>query len=359
MTINLISDRPSLSILNFLLGYLPEFFSKNVHFNPIQPILEPKDLWTWEDLFSAGKNARSLQNKAAADDYYIVLFSGENEHNWFASFDNTDHRIGFVQVSGWKNYGITHGHYAVAYHLVAILTAMKFFGDKKDAYSFYHNTTQGCMFDFTGVKEEVSFKLKSAHICKQCLTSMAKKANGSTNDLLFLRGVKKVLEGVRESLFEVNWATFFKTFEYKLHIKDDLTMELEVDRIKIPIPLGRGRESVIFMMLLKYKDGLSYKDFEKPKILKEYQTLYHRYFVNNSDLKVLIKQSYSEIEKKTYRANLQSMISKMKKKLEKTLVHYPEIQKELVIQGGKGPLVIPINRNLLEYDKDQIQFEAS
>jgi len=347
MTIHLISDNLSIDTSKFLADYTNELFTSKVKFQRVSKIINHIDYWTWEDVFAVGRAVKSQKTRLEGEDFFVVLTSGANEHNWFSAFDTEDPSVGFLQTTGWEKYGLNRTEYAVAYHLITLITAMKFFGNDSNPYSFYHDRSVGCMFDFTGFKEDVIYKLKSAHICPICINSIAKRSAGNIQSFAFIKSVKNLLENVRDNLFQVEWSVFFQNHDYSLTVNEDLTLDLKINGEQITLPISRGREAAIFMMLLKYENGLSYEDFQNPKFKKEYLTFYHRYFVKNDSLETLIKQADLEIQQKTYKSNLHTIISKIKKKMNETLKHYPDVQKQLLIQSGEGLITIPINRQRL------------
>ena len=348
MTIHLIPDHLSVASSAFLVDYVSKFFSYSVKIKVLDKPIDHMECWSWDNLFAVGRAIKSQKKRVDGEDFFVVLTTGKNEYNWFCSFDINDPSVGFLQTTGWEKYGLIRPEYAVAYHLVSLITVMKFFGSDPNPYKIYHHKGLGCMFDFTGNKEEVIYKLKSAHICPDCVHSIAKHSNGNSQAFAFIKGVKDLLESVRNQLFQVDWSVFFKTYDYQLVVNEDLSLELKVEEEIIPLPISKGREAAVFMMLLKYENGLSYGDFQKPQFKKEYISFYHRYFVHNASLESLIKQADMEIEQKTYRKNLHATISKIKRKLTATLKQYPEIQKQVMIQTSGGNLVIPINRASLD-----------
>lgn len=89
----------------------------------------------------------------------MFLYHGLNIYNWFTSFDPEDPVVAFLQCSDWDKVGVTTPKFAIIYHLLTILTAMKFFGREEEPYEFYHEQSIGCMFDLTQNKEEVIYKL--------------------------------------------------------------------------------------------------------------------------------------------------------------------------------------------------------
>lgn len=99
-------------------------------------------------------------------------------------------------------------------------------------------------------------------------------------------------------MFSVDWNLFVEQYNYKLEINEDLGLDLKINGERIHLPISKGREAAVFMMILKYENGLSYEDFEKPQFRREYLTFYHRYFVNNDTLETLMKQAGLEIERK-------------------------------------------------------------
>lgn len=346
MTIHLISDRSSHLISDFLMEYCSGFFSDQIKFKQTKQSVDYQSYWDWNKLFSVGNEVKSNQKTGSSYEFFVVL-AKENEQNWFASFDTKNPSVGFLQTTGWEKYGLNNPQYAIAYHLLGLVTIMRFLGQEPNPLSFFHGKSKGCMFDFTDFKEEVIFKLKSAHICPTCIESIAKRSAGNPNLFSFFKSVKDLMENVRDNLFSVEWNRFFDEFDYQLIVNEDLTMDLKINQEQISLPISKGREAALYMTILNHENGVSYQDFEKPQLKKEYLRLYHRYFVRNATLEALIKQADAEIQQKTYKSNLLSTISKIRQKLNKTLKQYPEIQKQLQIQSGVGRITIPMNREKL------------
>jgi len=347
MTIHLIPDYLSIATSKFLVDYVSKFFSSGVTFKVIDQPIDHMECWSWDNLFAVGKAVKMQEKRVEGEDFFVVLVAGENDHNWFASFDTEDSSVGFLQTTGWEMHKLNHPEFAMAYHLVTLITAMRFFGNESNPYSFYHSRSVGCMFDFTGFKKEVIYKLKSGHICTTCIEKLAKSARNKGEALAYVIGLKLAIEDIREKLLEVDLSSYFGKSSYQVVIKEDLSLVVTIEGKEIPISIGKGRETSIFMMLLKYRQGLTYDDFKKPRFLKEYLDLYHKYYVNKGSKESLLRQSEGEIEKGTFKGNMQSTICKMKARLKDSLVLYPEIQDQLRIQAGKGPIMVPIDRKYL------------
>jgi hypothetical protein len=348
MTIHLISDYLSIAISKFLVDYSSKFFSSKVKFQLVNQSIDHFECWSWDNVFAVGRAIKSQQTRVEGEDFFVVLISGTNEHNWFSAFDTEDPSVGFLQTTGWEKYKLDRPEYAVAYHLISLITIMKFFGHDPNPYRFYHHKGVGCMFDFTGFKEEVMYKLKSAHICPDCIHSIARHSVDNPQAFSFIKGVTDLLENVRTHLFQVDYSGFFNNSEYRLIVNEDLSSELKINGEQIPLPISKGREAAVFIMLLKYENGLTYQDFQKPRFKEEYVSLYHRYFVQNATLESLIKQADLEIAQKTYKSNLHTTISKIKRKLTATLKQYPVIQNQVMIKSQDGTLIIPIKRSSLD-----------
>jgi hypothetical protein len=203
------------------------------------------------------------------------------------------------------------------------------------------------MFDYPTFGEDIIYKLRSAQICPNCIKKIAQNAQNKGEALAYMMGLKDAMEEIRHKLFDVDLVSYFGKTNYQLVIKEDLSLVVNTEEEEIPLPIGKGRETSIFMMLLKYQHGLTYEDFKEPRFLEEYLELYHKYYVNNASKESLLRQSKGEIEKGTFKSNLQSTISKMKARLNNAFVFYPEINRQLQIKSGKKGLIVPIERKYL------------
>lgn len=149
--IHLISDRSSLAFSRTLIEYMEPYLGRVSKFHLHGWEGDVQYYWTWEELFFTGKTYRyhiGFLGKSSEDNYFIFLFDGENELNWFAAHDPEAANVAFVQCSGWEQLDFDRPIYPVAYHLAAMLLIMKYFG-KEEPLDFYHQKSRGCMFDFT------------------------------------------------------------------------------------------------------------------------------------------------------------------------------------------------------------------
>ncbi len=343
MQIHLIADAVSFVLMDPLVRYLQPFMSKGVTFH-IRPYEgQVKSYWSWENLFAVGHQEKTKSLLPPGEHYFIFLFYGANEHNWFGSVNPDEPNVGFLQSYGWDKFDFNDPVYPIAYHLMTLVTAMKFFGGNLDM-DIFHGQSKGCMFDFTGVKEEVLYKLLSAHICPECLAKIGQQAEDRVEAIDYMQRLLRLFRSVKEQLFAIDLQQYFGHLEYSLMLKQDASLSLTVDGSSIPLKISSGWEKALFIMLLKHENGLSYKDFERDQVLKEYLWIYYRYFVNNGSFESLYKQSRQQIADNTFRKQLHTHVSRIRRKLEASLSAYPEVLNAISIKSSQGAYVVPLHR---------------
>ena len=69
--------------------------------------------------------------------------------------------------------------------------------------------------------------------------------------------------------------------------------------------------------------------------------------MNLGTIESLYRQAKQQIADKTFRKQLEALISRMRKKLQGTLASYPEISEALSIHSRKGALLVPLQRTRL------------
>ncbi|MCH6198632.1 hypothetical protein MMU07_03505 [Aquiflexum sp. LQ15W] len=357
MNIYLISDDASAVLMQPLVAYIQPFFSTSVRFH-IRPYTgELKSYWTWEELFAVGHREKVGSLLPPGEHYFFFLFHGSNEFNWFGSLNPEEPNVGFLQSRGWENFGFSDPVYPLAYHLMTLVTAMKFFGRDHNL-DFYHEVSRGCMFDFTEVRAEVRFKLQSAHVCPECLSKIA----GNTSDRLatmdYVQRLLSLFRSVRDYMFPIDLQEYFGELDYRLVIEQDAALVLLVENHKITLPISNGKEKALFITLLKHENGLTYKDFERDSVLKEFLLVYYNYFVNQGSFDSLYRQAKQQIEDRTFRKQLEPLISRMRKKLQETLAAYPHISEALSIHSRQGTLLVPLQRKRLNDNLNKSQLRV-
>jgi hypothetical protein len=347
MNIYLITDEISAFISEPLIAYLQPIMSDRVAFHTRQYSGIVKSFWEWEDLFAVGHQEKAKSLLPPGEHYFIFLYYGANEHNWFGSLNQDEPNVGFLQSFGWEKFDFNDPIYPIAYHLMTLVTAMKFFGQEPNI-DFYHGVSKGCMFDFAGIREEVRYKLQSGQICPECLGKIAQRANDRAEAMDYVHRLLSLFKSVKENMFSIELEQYFGELDYRLLIEPDTSLVLEVDNRRIPLQISSGKEKAIFMTILKYQSGLTYKDFEREEILKEYLWLYYRYFINQGSYESLYRQAKQLIADRTFKKQLEPLICRIRKKLQAALSAYPQIFEAVTIKSSQGSLLVPIQRRRLQ-----------
>lgn len=359
MQLHLIADRLSLSFSRDLIQHVQSSLGRisNIHLHEWEG--DTQEIWTWEELFFAGKAYKDYIHylgKGQEENYFIFLFHGINNMNWFASYNPDEINVGFIQCSGWNLLGIHKPLYPVAYHLGALVAVMKFHGNNED-FSFYHTKSRGCMLDFTSNKEEIIYKLQSAHICKDCISEMAQKSLDRAASREFITALLSLFQAVKENLFTIDFQQYFGSMEYKLVVGSDASLFLELEeKHKIELPLSNGWEKAMYLTLLKNHNGLTYRDFEKEAVLREYLGIYYRYFSGKDSMDSLYRQAQAQIEGRTFQSNLYSIKRKIMAKIKIALSTYPEIHSALDIKSSNGKMFILISNDRVENHMKSLRF---
>jgi hypothetical protein len=135
---------------------------------------EPTELnfMPWDVLFGLCKHYRQ-QTGIPATDLVVLLTTQRNELNWFSAFDK-EHNI-FVNTDDWEPYFNNCDHkYPVAHEIIAncLQQAMNLDLENLDREECIHLSTKGCMNDFCGDKRTIAIKMRTADICKVCLSRL-------------------------------------------------------------------------------------------------------------------------------------------------------------------------------------------
>lgn len=350
MQIHLIADRYSLSFSRTLIEYMNSFLGGVSKFHLHEWEGDVQFFWTWEELFFAGKtykNRVDFLGKSSEENYFIFLFEGFNEMNWFAAHDPEEANVGFIQCSGWEQLDFKQPIFPVSYHLGAMLMIMKYFGSEEPI-DFYHQKSIGCMFDFTPNKDEVRFKLQSAHICKSCISKISARTSNNVGAVELITAVLALYGSVKENLFPHDLQKYFGRMEYKLFIVANADFVLQIDKRKFKLCLSNGWGKAVYMTLLRYPQGLRYQDFEDKKILNEFLRIYCRNFSEDGSIDNLYRLSCSQIEGKSFVPNLYGYVSKVRKELKSALAAFPDVYEAVDIASKNGKLYIPIKKDQVE-----------
>jgi hypothetical protein len=126
----------------------------------------------------------------------VLLTDMPNHRNWFSAGASGSIPDFFIHTGMWDLYIDGDPKYPIAYELISIPLRMQMFGTYDELIKHAHKQTRGCMNDFCQDKREISFKLRSADICPECL----KRLKNQPVDPLLIQQVFRVMEDIRNQL---------------------------------------------------------------------------------------------------------------------------------------------------------------
>ena len=103
------------------------------------------------------------------EDYLCALTERANENNWFSEFDEAEANI-FIHTEGWEFVMLDNcpAEIPIAYQVLANFLQREVYGSSHKWYEASHKESIGCINDLCGYKPDVSFKVRTADICKPC-----------------------------------------------------------------------------------------------------------------------------------------------------------------------------------------------
>ncbi len=123
---------------------------------------------TWDSIFRALRDLRS-QKSIPPEDFVFLLTKSPNAENWFAAEDEQQIRNGFGHVGdfSWATTApssVISAHYILKAIFNALVT------ERGTHWSeLWHKKPRGCFYDFCSDKREITFKLRTADICGDCM----------------------------------------------------------------------------------------------------------------------------------------------------------------------------------------------
>lgn len=170
--------KSAINTLNESQKYFQFYLVKN------QIKLPPKDLkdsYSWKLLTSLLKKEKEkLQAK-----YLFGILDQRIENNWFSStiYENN---IAFITTCDWEFISKIQVVPYIAYEIVENLLQMLI------GKMVFHNDTRGCINDMCALKTDISFKIRTADICNECLDIVNQKLKTEE-----IKVIVKMLENIR------------------------------------------------------------------------------------------------------------------------------------------------------------------
>jgi hypothetical protein len=176
------------------------------HAGPMEFITSTKAIvfenpeFLWEDMFKAIEEYRI--RCSVPDDHFVVCITDlRNRYNWFSTFDPAGKNNIFVQCSEWEYYVYAEQHYPVAFEvLINVLQRIIFedFEEMLNNHPLIHRELTGCINDLCENKSDVSFKMRTADICNECIRALQEKVT----DRAFLTQSVNILESLRRGMIQ-------------------------------------------------------------------------------------------------------------------------------------------------------------
>jgi hypothetical protein len=131
------------------------------------------EVLAWEAIFSECNKQRASLNLDERD-YLILLTSKPNEDNWFSSFEPDGAPNIFIHTGDWDFYIPCNPKFAIAFQVIENLLQSLMSDTVEHFMSFVHEPPIGCMNDMCSWKQDITFKLRTADICSDCLEQLNK-----------------------------------------------------------------------------------------------------------------------------------------------------------------------------------------
>jgi hypothetical protein len=123
----------------------------------------------WADTFAAIREVREVE-RVPAESFVYLLTKTANEHNWFATEDPENMRNGFGHLGDFTWTTSAPNSAIVSHYLLKGIFNTLVQDAGIEWLTLWHQKPRGCFFDFCEVKEDLSFKLRTADICGDCLS---------------------------------------------------------------------------------------------------------------------------------------------------------------------------------------------
>jgi hypothetical protein len=294
--------------------------------------LEPeKYRFSWRSLFQRSNKVRaaeSIPNKEAT----FLITEKENELNYFSAFDPQNPTNGFIQATDWDLFIDAPAAYPIAYEVIATFLQSQMFRSMEEVLELTHRKPIGCLNDFCQDKSQVLLKLRTADICKNCMSILKERV-----DPFILKHAIALMESLRLKM------------KFVQNI-DDEQIQLKIEKKQLHF-LGKFGtititltpiEMAIYKLFLNHEGGIRFADLvdHKQEFLMYYEEL-SPHLTNPVCMDTVIKYV------RTYENNSMSeKVSKIKRKIEEGLGK--EQAKPFIIAGQNAePKRIEVDRGFV------------
>ncbi len=185
-----------------------------------------------------------IQHRLPSDEFIILLTSKSNKENWFSSPDPNGTRSIFIHTTGWDSYLIDcEPHYPLAFQCWENLLHALMFRSFQEGVELSHDPPIGCIADLCSWKPHITYKLRTADVCGDCLTLLKERGASPT----LINQALGAFEALRKQML------FSKNFQ---------AVETHENRLPFPVAITRRKLNTTteplhkFLLLIDHFDSL-------------------------------------------------------------------------------------------------------
>jgi hypothetical protein len=198
---------------------------------------------SWEMIFEKCTEYRA-RSAIPSEDFIILLISRRNSQNWFASADPKGTRSIFIHTAEWDTY-LTDCEpcHPIAFECWANLLHSFMYDSFEEALNAVHDPSIGCVSDLCLWKPDISYKLRTADVCEDCLTRLQER-------------------GISHALISQALDTFEALRKHMLFSRGFRGVETHESKLPFPVAYTRRKLSMTmeplrkFLLLIDHFDSL-------------------------------------------------------------------------------------------------------
>ncbi|MFH2060491.1 MAG: hypothetical protein ABIJ59_16530 [Pseudomonadota bacterium] len=207
-----------------------------------KPICFTEEKISWDTIFEECIKYRK-NNNMPSDEYVILLMSKPNENNWFSSFNPDGTREIFIHTGDWEHYISCDSIYAIAFQIVENILQDMMFDTFEDGSPYFHDPAIGCINDMCSWKSDISFKLRTADICTDCLIRL----NERGVDEKIVEQSINIIESLRKNTL------FSKNIHNGLNYQNLLPFPIAITKRKLDMTIEPFKK---FLLLIDHFDSI-------------------------------------------------------------------------------------------------------
>lgn len=292
---------------------------------------------TPQDLINKCKNYRK-QRDLGIDEIVILLTEKANSLNWF-SYGDENKNI-FIHTADWDFYLDCNRSFPIAYEVMSNIFQSLLFKGMEDLMANIHiEESRGCINDFCQDKKDIRLKMKTADICSDCI-NLVKKRNFPLD---IFNQIMDVMEVLRKKLISTErflselsaGRVIFQGRNRKMILVDVGNYEVKLT------PL----EKTVYQFFISKPNGIKANEIDTFR--QEIKKLYGLFFKGNN-----IAQFNNSVDAlcNYLDGSMQEKISKINKKLEKTLGNSLSAPYKILKDPSDDLYKIDLNRDLIYFE---------